>query len=231
MTVKVCAVVTAVNIPDVKRMVEKAEQSNADIIEIRMDYLSENFNVEEIRKFTALPLIATNRFQREGGFFRGLNKERVEILLDAAASGFDFIDIELMANHSKKIVKKIKALGAKSIVSHHLFTLTPNLSEITKIYQRELSVKGDVCKIITTAKKIEDNLTCLRFIVEASKSNDVVCFCMGELGVISRLLSPVFGGYFTYASVGKGKESAVGQFTVTETKKFYELIKNIDLED
>jgi 3-dehydroquinate dehydratase/shikimate dehydrogenase len=54
---------------------------------------------------------------------------------------------------------------------------------------------------------------------------------MGELGVISRLLSPIFGGYFTYASVEKGKESAVGQFTVAETKKIYELIKKIDLKD
>ena len=231
MTSKVCAVVTATNISDVKRMVEKAEQCNADIIEIRMDYLLEKINVEKIRKFTTLPLIATNRFQREGGGFRGLNKERVEILLDAATSGFDFVDIELMANNSKKIVKKIKTLGARSIVSHHIFTLTPSLSEITKIYKKMLSVKGNVCKIITTAKKIEDNLTCLRFVVEASKSNDVVCFCMGELGVISRLLSPIFGGYFTYASVEKGKESAVGQFTVAETKKIYELIKIIDLKD
>ena len=224
MIIKVCAVVTATNIPDVKWMVEKAEQCNADIIEIRMDYLSEKFKVEEIRKLTSLPLIATNRFHREGGFFRGLNKERVKILLDAAAAGFDYIDIELMANNSRKIVKNIKALGAESIVSHHIFTLTPRLSEITKIYERELSIKGDICKIITTAKKIEDNLTCLNFVVEASKSNNVICFCMGKQGIISRLLSPVLGGYITYASIGRGKESAEGQLTVAETKKFYELI-------
>ncbi len=224
MIIKVCAVVTATNIPDVKWMVEKAEQCNADIIEIRMDYLSEKFKVEEIRKLTSLPLIATNRLHEEGGFFRGLNKERVKILLDAAAAGFDYIDIELMANNSRKIVKNIKALGAESIVSHHIFTLTPRLSEITKIYERELSIKGDICKIITTAKKIEDNLTCLNFVVEASKSNNVICFCMGKLGIISRLLSPVLGGYITYASIGRGKESAEGQLTVAETKKFYELI-------
>jgi 3-dehydroquinate dehydratase type I len=94
-----------------------------------------------------------------------------------------------------------------------------------------LNIKGDICKIITTAKKIEDNLTCLRFVVEASKSNDVICFCMGKLGIISRLLSPVFGGYFTYASVGRGNESAIGQLTVAETKKFYGLINKNDLKD
>jgi len=231
MTVKVCAVVTATNIHDIKRMVEKAEQNSADIIEIRMDYFSEKVKVREIRRLTVLPLIATNRLQNEGGFFRGLNKDRVAILLDAAASGFDFIDIELMANNSEKIVKKIKALGAKSIVSHHIFTVTPKLSEITKIYKKELNIKGDVCKIITTATKIEDNLTCLRFVVEASKSNDIICFCMGTLGISSRLLSPIFGGYFTYASIGRGQESAIGQLTVAETKKFYEWIKNIDLKD
>jgi 3-dehydroquinate dehydratase-1 len=231
MTIKVCAVVTASNIHDVKRMIEKAEQSGADIIEVRMDYLSEKYNVSEIRKFTALPLIATNRFKHERGFFQGSNKERVARLVDAAASGFDFIDVELKATDAGKIVKRIKALGAKSIVSHHIFTLTPKLSEITKIFKKEVNIKADVCKIITTAKTIDDNLTCLRFVVEASKSQDIICFCMGELGVISRLLSPLLGGYFTYASIEKGKESAIGQMTVAETKKFYEMIKNIDFED
>jgi 3-dehydroquinate dehydratase type I len=224
MTVKVCAVVTAPTIVDVKRMLMKAEQYGADIVELRMDYLTEKCNVGEIRRFTSLPLIATNRLQEEGGFFRGSNKDRVECLLDAAASGFEFIDIELMSKNSGVIVKRIRNLGAKSIVSHHIFTLTPKLTEIRKIMKREVALKADICKIITTAKTLQDNLTCLRFVVEVAKSYDIICFCMGDQGLISRLLSPIFGGYLTYASVGRGKESARGQLTVEKTKQFYELI-------
>ena len=224
MTIKVCAVVTAPTMVDVKRMVMKAEQYGADIVELRMDYLTEKCNVGKIRRFTSLPLIATNRLQEEGGFFQESNKERVESLLEAAASGFEFIDIELMAENSGKIVNRIKSLGAKSIVSHHIFTLTPKLVEIKKILKREVDLQADICKIITTAKTLKDNLTCLRFVVEMGKSFDVICFCMGDQGLISRLLSPIFGGYLTYASVERGKESARGQLTVEETKQFYELI-------
>ena len=87
-----------------------------------------------------------------------------------------------------------------------------------------MDIEGDVCKIITMARRIEDNLICLRFVAEASKAKDVVCFCMGELGRVSRLLSPLFGGHFTYASIGRGEESAIGQLTVAETRRFYELL-------
>jgi len=47
---------------------------------------------------------------------------------------------------------------------------------------------------------------------------------MGELGRVSRLFSPLFGGHFTYAAVERGKESAIGQLTIAETRKFYKLL-------
>lgn len=224
MTIKVCVAVTAEKIHDLRRMINKAERDKADIIEIRIDYLREKFNLGDIRKLTALPLIATNRLQNEGGFFQGSEEERISLLLDAAESGFDFVDIELMANNSRKIVARLKAFGTKTIVSHHTLQMTPSISKIIQIFKRAVDMGCDVCKIITEAKKIEDNLICLRFIIEASKTNDVVCFCMGELGRVSRLLSPLFGGLFTYASIGKWERSAIGQLTVVETKKFYELL-------
>jgi 3-dehydroquinate dehydratase len=43
-------------------------------------------------------------------------------------------------------------------------------------------------------------------------------------GATSRILSPVFGGAFTYASIVKGREAASGQLTVSETKKIYRLL-------
>ncbi len=47
---------------------------------------------------------------------------------------------------------------------------------------------------------------------------------MGPLGFASRVLCPLVGGYFTYASIERGKESASGQITVRELKKLYEMV-------
>jgi len=47
---------------------------------------------------------------------------------------------------------------------------------------------------------------------------------MGPLGLVSRILCPLIGGDFTYASMEKGKESASGQITVTELRKLYDMM-------
>jgi 3-dehydroquinate dehydratase len=47
---------------------------------------------------------------------------------------------------------------------------------------------------------------------------------MGEHGRVSRLLSPVFGCFLTYASLQRGGETASGQMTVQEMKRAYELL-------
>ena len=52
----------------------------------------------------------------------------------------------------------------------------------------------------------------------------IVSFAMGDLGLISRVLCPLVGGDFTYASIEKGKESAAGQMTVEDLRKLYEMV-------
>jgi 3-dehydroquinate dehydratase type I len=81
-----------------------------------------------------------------------------------------------------------------------------------------------VCKIITTAKHVEDNLTVLDFTSKASRNVKIVCFSMGELGKPSRLLSPLFGGFFTIASFERGKETASGQLTIQEMQTAYQAL-------
>ena len=74
---------------------------------------------------------------------------------------------------------------------------------------------------MTTAKKVEDNLPILNFISANSSKTKLVCFCMGEHGKISRLLSPIFGAYFTFASFDKNSETAAGQMSIEEMKSAY----------
>jgi 3-dehydroquinate dehydratase-1 len=47
---------------------------------------------------------------------------------------------------------------------------------------------------------------------------------MGEHGKISRLLSPVFGAFFTFASIEKDSETAAGQMSISEMRAAYGLL-------
>jgi 3-dehydroquinate dehydratase-1 len=49
---------------------------------------------------------------------------------------------------------------------------------------------------------------------------------MGVNGQLSRILCPLAGGYFTYASVKTGRESAKGQVTVTELREIYRMLSH-----
>ncbi|MCD6537662.1 type I 3-dehydroquinate dehydratase, partial [Candidatus Bathyarchaeota archaeon] len=72
------------------------------------------------------------------------------------------------------------------------------------------------------AQSIKDNVKCLLLVNEMSKLTRIVAFAMGRLGLISRILSPIFGGYFTFASLTENMKTAPGQFTIDELRMLYE---------
>jgi 3-dehydroquinate dehydratase type I len=93
-----------------------------------------------------------------------------------------------------------------------------------RVLDDEIASGASICKIVTAAKQIEDNLPVLSFVSFASTKAQLVCFCMGEHGKISRLLSPAFGAFFTFASLEKGKETATGQMSINEMHTVYDLL-------
>jgi len=226
MTARICASVTAETTARLVDMILESERKGADLVEVRLDFLQENPDLAYVRKLTSLPLIATDRPKKEGGLCRDVEEERIRHLYSAALEGFEYVDLELKTPMLKDLTKKLKKeTKAKLIVSHHDFQSTPSLAKLNRIFAEEIDAGADVCKIIPMANAAEDNLTSLRFIVQASKKRDAICFCMGRKGIPSRLFSPLLGGYLTYASVEKGKEAASGQLTIKETRKFYELLE------
>jgi len=67
-------------------------------------------------------------------------------------------------------------------------------------------------------------LAMLNFVASHSSKAKLVCFCMGEAGKVSRLLSPMFGAFFTFASLDQGSETAKGQMSISEMKTAYNLL-------
>jgi 3-dehydroquinate dehydratase type I len=84
--------------------------------------------------------------------------------------------------------------------------------------------RPDIIKIVTTATSAQDNLTILNFLHNAVRDQKIVSFAMGEKGKISRITSPIFGAYFTIASLEDGAETAQGQPTIDDLRMVYGVI-------
>ena len=203
-------------IPEALRLIKKAEESHANFIEVRLDRLETSGKLADLAQGKT-PLIATNKSSIT-------QTEREATLLKAAKSGFEYVDVDISVAKQKSLVDELKALGAICIMSSHDPDGSSTLPELNSTLEKELASGADICKIVTTPKRIEDNLALLQFVSAASTKAKVVCFGMGELGKTSRLLSPVFGGFFTFASLEKGSETASGQMTIEEMRTVYSLL-------
>ena len=73
-----------------------------------------------------------------------------------------------------------------------------------------MKVPADAYKMVTTARKPSDNVRVLAA-ARALPKHRMVVLAMGELGFPTRVLSPVFGGVYTYAAPTVAEGTAAGQ--------------------
>lgn len=215
---KICASVVNSDLEAIK----KAEPI-VDLFEVRIDLIGSGWR--EVAGHLGKPWLACNRRAEEGGKWRGSESERMKELLNAVELGARIIDIELSTPGVEKIVGKIKG-KAECLISYHNLKETPPLTKMREIIKKQLTVGADICKVVTTARTFADNIAALQLIRDFPEIK-VVSFTMGDLGQISRILCPMVGGYFTYASIEEGKESVEGQVTVRDLREIYKLIGNV----
>jgi len=216
---RICAVIVNNDLEAVKEV-----ELFVDLFEVRIDLIGDGW--QELVKQFKKPWIGCNRRVDEGGRWEGDEASRIEKLLKAIELGADIIDLELRTTNLKQTMGLIKK-RTKCMLSYHDLDKTPSLHDMKGIVRRQLEAGADVCKVVTTAQRFEDNLTILQLISEFPKAR-IVSFAMGPLGFASRVLCPLVGGDFTYASIEPGKESASGQITVRELRKLYEMVARCD---
>ena len=215
MKAKICVSLLPNDLDEAKKLIEKAEEREADLIEIRLDHLDPSINLNELSKKGSTPKIAAILSNQD---------EKQKMLLKAAKNGFEYVDVALGSINQENIIKKVKTLKCKPIVSFHDFTGPKSIFDLEKILKQEISIGAEVCEIVPTAKKIQDNLEILNFVSKNASNVKLVCFCMGQLGRISRVLSPLYGSFFTFASLKTGLETANGQFSIQELRELYKLL-------
>ncbi len=212
---RICAVITNRDLEAINRV-----EPLVDLFEVRIDLIGQGW--QEIAREMKKPWLACNRSPDEGGNWKGSEAARISELVGALELGASIVDIELGTKKLERLVPAIK-LKAQCLISYHGLKGTPALDMMKEIVRAELEAGADLCKVVTTAREFEDNLAVLQ-LIRAFPQAKVVAFAMGPLGGVSRVLCPLVGGDFTYASIEAGLESAPGQVTVPDLHRIYEML-------
>ncbi len=222
---RVCLAVTG---SDPTEMVDKAEALARDnpFLEFRLDYLPRPaLALAKIKRFLEMHpyvmAIATCRRVANGGKFRGSVASQLDLLAKASSSGCQLLDVELQtAAKCKPAQLQRLRTRAGLILSFHDFRATRRLEETLN---KMVAFPADFYKIVTTATTLSDNVAMMKFLEKHSDKYSLIGLCMGEQGIISRLLGVRAGSVFTFAAVSPGEETAPGQVTAQDLRSVYRI--------
>ena len=226
----ICVSIANSNIEDMFKNSKKAIGLGANYIEIRVDYL-ENLSLKSLNGLAKIislpvPIILTCRKKDEGGKASLDENSRLEILDALINFKPSYLDLEynMDKNILNSLIKKCHENGVKVILSYHDFKGTPEPSKANSIINSMKNLNPNVIKVIFTANTIYDNNTIFEILKNHTNEDlEIVSFCMGDKGIISRVLSPFYGALFTFASLDI--QTAPGQISLIEMLKIHEIIE------
>jgi 3-dehydroquinate dehydratase / shikimate dehydrogenase len=143
--------------------------------------------------------IGTCRRADNGGKFKGSLAAQLEVLTKAHAAGCQIVDLELQSALKAKpdAIARLRS-RAGLILSFHDFRATRNLEETL---EKMLKIPADFYKVVSTATTLSDNVTMMKFLQAHGGQHALIGVCMGEQGIISRVLGVRAGSVFTFGAV------------------------------
>ena len=224
-------------------MVKKALKSKPDLIEFRFDYIKEISQLTPDFIKVSLNLIKpdvlsifTFRDPSEGGQCAISQTERLKIINLLIKAQPDYLDIEMNTKieYLSEIINLADKNRVKLIFSYHDFEKTPSFEAASDIFESfkakllsnhlidSLTLKEVTYKIIFTAQSFEDNFIPIKLCKVVSEKETIISFCMGELGVFSRIICVKFGSFLTYGSLED--KTAPGQINIKKIRELHQLL-------
>jgi 3-dehydroquinate dehydratase/shikimate dehydrogenase len=213
---------------DPAEMLDKAEVLARDntFLEFRLDYLPRPaLALPKLKQFNEyhshIVAMATCRRTAAGGKFKGSIASQLDILAKASNSGCQLVDLELQsAAHCKPEQLRRLRTQAALVLSHHDYRATKNLEQTL---EKMLAISADFFKVVSTATTLYDNVVMMKFLEKYGDQHSLIGVCMGEQGIISRLLGVRAGSVFTFAAVSEDEKTAPGQVTAQELRSTYRI--------
>ena len=200
----------------------------SDLVELRIDRIDKP-DLPMLLHDGKERILVTNRRRDEGGFFASCENKRMALLHETVKLGARLVDIEARTGPRAvgDLAGAIRAKGGKTrlIVSHHDMKGTPTRRTLERRLKACRLLGADIVKIVTLANTVEDNLRVLEIIPQAQRmGQDIVAFCMGPKGRLSRVAAPLLGSSISYVSLEESAESAPGQLTADRMRNILEIL-------
>jgi 3-dehydroquinate dehydratase/shikimate dehydrogenase len=222
---KVCLALSGDTIDDMLASAESMARDNP-FLEFRLDYLKQPLAaLPKIHRFLEthqyVTAIGTCRRAENGGRFKGSLASQFEVLTKAHAAGCQIVDLEIQSalKAKREAIARLRS-RAGLIVSFHDFRATRNLEETL---EKMLKVPADFYKVVSTATTLSDNVTMMTFLQTQSDQHALIGLCMGEQGIISRVLSVRAGSVFTFGAVSADLKTAPGQISAGDLRSIYRI--------
>ncbi|MCK4753557.1 MAG: shikimate dehydrogenase [Planctomycetes bacterium] len=223
--------IAAIDFDQAAKQIKSAITAGAEMLEIRADYLR-NLSVELVEKIivkakkaskTPLPLIVTCRDKQQGGSIAYPIQLRLNILTAALNAGAEFIDFEYENFLTPQSKEKIQLAlshnpSARLILSAHNFEgKFDNIIKLHRHIQTVYSVA--IPKLVYKANHINDCFDALDLLHKTG--GERIIFCMGEAGLVSRIIAKKLDSFVTFAITDEKTATAPGQITIEKFKKLY----------
>lgn len=222
---RVCLALQGSSAEEMLNTAEAVARDNP-FLEFRLDYLKQPASLlPKLRRFLDthqyVTAIGTCRRADNGGKFKGSLAAQLEILAKAAAAGCHLLDLEVESALKVKAdaVARLRARAAL-ILSSHDFRATRGLD---RTLEKMVALPADFYKVVTTAVTLSDNVAMMKFLQTQSDKHALVGLCMGEQGIISRVLGVRAGSVFTFAAVSADQRTAPGQISAQQLRSVYRI--------
>lgn len=187
-------------------------ENGVSLVELRLDYIGRAVNLTRLLNDRPTPVVITVRRREDGGRWMGTEAERQMLLRSAIVAGVEYVDLEA------DIAGNIPRYGqTKRIVSFHDFNGTPD--NLPQLHAEMAAKDADIVKIATLATSFADNVRMLEMVRQATMPT--IGICMGEIGMLTRILASRFGSPFTFATYSTDRKLAPGQLNYKVMRDLY----------
>lgn len=233
----ICVPVMGRTIPEIAQAAARAKAAQADVIELRIDSLTDRPGLQEAMdacravrgSAEEIPLLFTLRTRRDGGAGTA-DVQAYEALLGAVMESrvCDAVDCELSAGEAvfARLAEQAKRAGVLLVGSSHEFGEIGDMQRAAQWLKRQEALGADVCKaaVMTRTNAEAFALAQVYAGVYEQLTIPMIAIAMGPAGIMTRVGAACMGSCLTFGTAGEA--SAPGQIDAKKLRTALEIVQD-----